>query len=256
MSEEGAVESTSDADVVAEMTAPAWSYAEGVGGEGDAPEWFKSDKYKSVSDQAKAYTELEGRFGAFTGAPESYEFSLSEQLTEAGVELASDDPLIAQFTEMAKEANMSQDMANKLVNMFVESEYAKSGASEEAETARIAEEMAKLGDNAQQRVSNIENWAKANLTPEQVEGLTEMATTAASVTAIEALIAKSKNAPMQTTDVNPVGSGKSLDELNALKFARDENGNLKAQVDPEYRKMVSAEFERAFPGENIITVGG
>jgi len=254
MSEEGSIESTSDADVVAEMTAPSWSYAEGVGGEGDAPDWFKGDKYKSVSDQAKAYNELEGRFGAFTGAPESYEFALSEQLTEAGVELASDDPLIAQFTEMAKEANMSQDMANQLVNMFVESEYAKSGASEEAETARIAEEMAKLGDNAHQRVSNIENWAKANLTPEQVEGLTEMATTAASVTALEALIAKSKNAPMQTADVNPV-SAISRQELEALQFAKDENGNRKMQVDPEYRRMVQQKWAEAMPGENIITVG-
>jgi len=49
-----------------------FSWSEGVNGEGEAPEYFKADKYKSVADQAKAYTELEKRFGGFTGAPEAY----------------------------------------------------------------------------------------------------------------------------------------------------------------------------------------
>jgi len=114
--------------------------------------------------------------------------------------------------------------------------------------------MTKLGDNAQQRVNNIENWARANLTPEQVEGLQDAATTAAGVQAIEALIAKSKNAPMQTSDVNPV-SQISRQELEQLQFAKDENGNRKMAVDPEYRKMVQQKFAEALPGENIITVG-
>ena len=221
----------------------------------NVPEKFWNNDTKAVNNEAvlESYNQLSSKFGAFTGAPDAYEYTLSEQLTEAGVELAADDPLISSFNELAKEANMSGEMANKLVNMFVESQYADSGAAEEAENARISEQMGLLGDNANQRVSNIENWA--NLTPEQVEGLGDATTTAAGVQAVEALIAKSKNAPMQTSDVNPVGAGKSLDELNALKFARDESGNLKSQVDPEYRKMVSAEFERSFPGENIITVG-
>ena len=42
---------------------------EGIKGSGETPEWFKADKYKSIADQAKAYTELEKRFGGFKGAP-------------------------------------------------------------------------------------------------------------------------------------------------------------------------------------------
>jgi len=222
----------------------------------NVPEKFWNNETKSVNnDQVlESYNQLSGKFGAFTGAPESYEFALSEQLTEAGVELSSDDPLITEFTEMAKDSNMSQDMANKLVNMFVESQYADGIAGGEAETARVAEEMGKLGDSAQQRVSNIDNWAKANLTPEQAEGLQDAATTAAGVQAIEALIAKSKNAPMQTGDVNPA-SAVSRQELEALQFAKDDNGNRKMQTDPAYAKMVRQKFAEAMPGENIITVG-
>lgn len=253
MSDEEAVAAT-DEQAVAEAVAPSWSLAEGVGGEGDAPDWFKSDKYTTVSDQAKAYKDLEGKLGAFTGAPESYEFALSEQLTEQGAEIDLESPMITNFIEMAKESNMSQEMAGKLVNMFVESQYADGQISEEAETTRVAEQMKLLGDNANQRVNNIDNWAKANLTPEQAEGLADAATTAAGVQAIEALIAKSRNSPMQTNDVNEAGKV-DMAELQALQFATDENGNRKMATDPEYRKMVRQKFEQALPGENIITVG-
>jgi len=222
----------------------------------NVPEKFWNDETKTVNnDQVlESYNQLSSKFGAFTGAPDEYAFSLSEDLTSNGVELAADDPLIASFSEFAKEKGINQETANDLVNMFVESEYAKSLEGGEAETARVAEQMALLGDNAQQRVNNIDNWSKANLTPEQAEGLTGMATSAASVQAIEALIAKSKNAPMQTNDVNPA-SQISRQELETLQFAKDEHGNRKMQSDPEYAKMVRQKFAEAMPGENIITVG-
>ena len=245
---------TSDQQTVADMAPDAWSYAENISGEGEAPEWFKADKYSTVSDQAKAYKDLEGKFGAFTGAPESYEFALSEQLTEKGIELDGESPLITQFTEMAKESNMSQDMANKLVNMFVESQHADGLAGEDAEEARVTEQMGLLGDSAQQRVDNISNWAKANLTPEQVEGLADATTTAAGVQAVEALIAKSRNTSMQTNDINPA-SAVDMAEIQKLQFALDDNGNRKMAVDPAYRKMVQDKLAQALPGENIITVG-
>ena len=223
----------------------------------NVPEKFWNDETKTVNnDQVlESYNQLSSKFGAFTGAPDEYAFSLSKDLTSNGVELAADDPLIASFSEFAKEKGINQETANDLVNMFVESEYAKSLEGGEAETARVAEQMALLGDNAQQRVNNIDNWSKANLTPEQAEGLTGMATSAASVQAIEALIAKSKNAPMQTNDVNPA-SQISRQELETLQYARDEHGNRKMQSDPDYNKMVKAKYREVYgDGENIITVG-
>ena len=41
----------------------SWLWGENVPGTGDAPEWFNSAKYKSIADQAKAYPELEKKFG-------------------------------------------------------------------------------------------------------------------------------------------------------------------------------------------------
>ena len=47
-------ETTESTEVVSE----GWMMAEDIKGEGDAPEWFKSNKYKTVADQAKAYAGL------------------------------------------------------------------------------------------------------------------------------------------------------------------------------------------------------
>lgn len=222
----------------------------------NVPEKFWNADTKTVNNDAvlESYNQLSTKFGAFTGAPEAYEFALSEQLTEKGIELDSESPLIANFTELAKEANMSSEMANKLVNMFVESQHADGLAGESAEEARVTEQMALLGDNATQRVNNINNWAQANLTPEQVEGLADATTTAAGVQAVEALIAKSRNAPMQTGDITPA-SPVDMAEIEKLQFALDDNGNRKMAVDPVYRKMVQNKLAQALPGENIITVG-
>jgi len=242
-------ETTSDADAVAAAVTD------------DRPDWLL-DRYMTegrsiadaTSEQAKGYNEIRGKLGSFTGAPDAYEFVLNDQLKENGVELEADNPLITSFTEMAKEAGMSQDMANNLVNLFVEGQYADSGANEEAEVARVGEEMKLLGDDAQQRVDNISKWASVHLTPEQVEGLGDATTTAAGVKAVEALISKSRNASMTNTDVEQVSSI-TQSELDELMQARDGNNNLKRQVDPEYRKMVSEKFAILYPGENVHTVG-
>jgi hypothetical protein len=222
----------------------------------NVPEKFWNTETKTTNNEAvlESYNQLSSKFGAFTGAPDSYEFTLNEQLIENGVELSADDPLISSFSELAKESNMSSEMANQLVNMFVESQYADNLQGGEAETARQAEEMGKLGDNSNQRIDNITNWAKANISAEQAEGLSDAMTTAAGVQAIEALIAKSKNAPMQTADVNPA-SQVNMAELQTLQFAKDDNGNRKMHTDPAYRKMVQDKFAQAMPGENIQTIG-
>lgn len=249
MSEEG--------DVVEAVVDDATVVADMIERPENVPEKFWDNDSKAVrnDDVLKSYNELSGKFGSFTGAPEAYEFSLNEQLTENGVELDLENPLISQFSELAKEAGMNGDMANQLVNMFVEGQYAGSLSLQEAETSRQAEEMGKLGDGAQQRIDNISKWASANLSPEQVNGLTESATTAAGIQAIEALIAQTKNSSIVANDATPVEAGLSLQALNELKFARDEQGNLKASVDPEYRKMVTRKFEEAYPGDNLVTVG-
>ena len=66
----------------------AWNLNDTTPGTGEKPAWFKAEKYKNVSEQAKAYTELEKTLGAFVGAPKddkgqpkAYELKLPEGVT-------------------------------------------------------------------------------------------------------------------------------------------------------------------------------
>jgi hypothetical protein len=59
---------------------------------------------------------------------------------------------------------------------------------------------------------------------------------------------------MSNQDMNNV-SQISQQEIQALQFAKDDNGNRRMATDPEYRKMVQEKMAQAFPGENIQTVG-
>jgi hypothetical protein len=234
---------TTDADAVAGMVTPEtpaaeaqYHYADGLPGEGVAPEWFKGDKYKTVSDQAKAYTDLESRFGSFTGAPEEYEIVTSDELKEKGVELSGDDPIMEEALKFAKESNMSQDGFNSMMELYG---MAKVAEAEAIGLAR-ADEIKALGMNAQSRLDNLNAWGKTNLPTDLFEGFQEMATSAAAVQALEKLVAMTRPAAMSATELTPAPGGMTKEELDTMQFAVDDNGVRKMQ-DPEYR----AKFEKA-----------
>ena len=118
------------------------------------PEWYKGDKYKSVAEQAKAYTELEKKFGGFTGAPKD---------GYAGPEgIESDDALLQELTEFATKTNMSQEA-------FGEAWELLTAQSEAVEAVSQEQEIAALGSNAEERIKNVEGYLKNNLDADDYE---------------------------------------------------------------------------------------
>ena len=200
---------------------------------------FVLDKYRAegrteaeaMQLQAQSYGELQSKFGSFTGAPETYEAVLSEELTEAGVELVADDPMLEKAFELGKELNMSQEGMSKLINMYAEIQLAENKAYEE----QRAENMKQLGNNAAARIEGINKWIDANLDNETAQGLRGIATTAEGIKAIEQLISKTKSAPVAPQDSTPVPSV-TPQEVQAMQFAKDEHGNRKINTDPEFKK--------------------
>jgi hypothetical protein len=229
--------------------APAWQWSENVAGEGAAPEWLKGDKYKTVEAQAKAYGELEGKFGSFTGAPEEYDVNISDELKEKGFNVDADDPVIQEFSKWAKESNLSQEGYNGLIELKGMLDAAESQAAED----HMADELKQLGAQGQARIDNINTWANANLPADMIDGFNGMVTNAASATAMEALIAKTRNAPISPEVLTPQTSV-SMDELKTMQFAKDEHGNRKMQ-DPAYRarfQKLSEEVHGAGPARQTI----
>lgn len=221
----------------------AWFWENERQGEGEPPEWFKADKYKSVADQAKAYTEAEKRLGAFKGAPEEYDLKLPEgfELPEGvEVELDKEDPLLQEFLPWAKEHNLSQEAFQDIVGMYVKNQAEELQSTQSAEAA-AAEQKELLGANADKRLSDLAKWGKQNLDADMFDKFASALTTAASVEAFEFVVAKTRNAPLpDPTNINPNLSASKQQELQELRAAKDESGKLKWFTDPIHRNKIEA----------------
>ena len=217
---------------------------DGGGEENQVPEWLQS-KYiaegktqeESISEQAKAYTELSSKFGAFTGAPDEYtEIVLSDELKEMGIEINADDPMLQAAKEFAKESNMSQDGLSGLVNLYAMQQVAENKANDEYQ----AEQMKQLGNNAEARVTNIQQWASKNLDTETLAGLEGFATNAGAVKALEQII-KLTGAKSVDVDESKGNSGVDESEIKAMQFELDSNGQRRINTDKafkeKYKKM-------------------
>jgi hypothetical protein len=219
-------ETTTEAETQTE--APSWFWdagaedKEGVAGNGDKPEWLKSSKYKSVAEQAKAYTELEKKFGAFTGAPEAYE------LPEDAV-VDTSDPMYSTFMEIGKKHGMNNEM-------FTETVTAIAQLQQEQAEARMQQEMKALGNNADYRLKNISDWAQSRLGVDEFDALKDMLTSAKSVEVIEKIMKQSMGTKI--ADESKVIASPTLtkEKIKEMQFAKDEFGNRKMN-DPEYRKQ-------------------
>ncbi len=229
--------STESTETTTEAPTP-WYVSEGVEGAGDKPE-FLQDKYKSLSDQAAAYPELASKFGGFTGAPEDYELSFPDGVEGEWVD---DDPMMANFKGWAKENNLNQEGFTNLLHMYVQNEFDNQGQDR-------ASELAAIGDNAQSRLQNINDFAKANLSEEDYRGVLAATTTAQGVKAIEALIAQTRGYKIPDTSEH-VDAGLSHSDL------REKLADPRYASDPDYRKEVDTLYERKFGKEPRNTVVG
>ena len=215
MLEEQAAPEETTSDTLLDQASPTlnegeYFLSEGIKGAGDMPKWYNPSKYKSVSEQAKAYTELEKKFGGFTGAPKDG-YSGPE-----GIE--SDDVLLSELTEFANNTNMSQDAFNDAWQLL-------STQGEVAEEYNQEQELSKLGDNAQQRIKTVEGFMKNNMSADDFESARSLVTSAESVQLIEMLV--KATAPTKL----PIEGGESptgltWSDIESEMFKKDEQGGL------------------------------
>jgi hypothetical protein len=203
---------------------------------------FVLDKYRAEGRseeealhlQAKSYTDLQSKFGAFEGAPDEYQANLSDELVEAGAALEADDPLLTAAMEYAKESNMSQKGFDGLINLYAQAQLAEDKAMDDYK----AEQMKAL-DNAANRIDGINKWVDANMDAETAEQLRGLIQSADGVKAVEQMIALTQNAPVAPNDAAPAPSITER-EVSEMQFAKDEHGNRRIATDPAFR----AEYER------------
>jgi hypothetical protein len=196
--------------------------SENIKGIGETPEWYKADKYKSVAEQARAYTELEKKFGGFTGAPkDGYELY-------DGVE--SDDALWAELVEFGTANNMNQSALHQAWELLT--------AQEEAlEQVSVEEEISKLGPNAAERITTVEQLMRNNLEPELYEKYRDVVTSAIMIEFIEDFSRSMRPAQLPIDGYVEPG-GIEWADIEAEMFRKDENGNLLRSVDMNHERKI------------------
>lgn len=203
---------------------PSWFIDEGIPGVGERPAWL-ADKFKTVADLGKSYSELEKKVGV---APEDYDFSKSKYL----------DPDYVPFQELkqvAKDKRVPQDVIDKMLES-VDKYMDEFSTNDE-------DEIKKLGDNAQERLTTLNNWAKANLSKDSYEALTSNLRNAESVRALEELRGKMMSNNPHVPNGND-GATHNVATLEDIKMELSNNLG-KYKTDVAYRNDIQKRLEIA-----------
>ena len=219
----------------------------------DDQDWFKKDKYKTVEDQAKAYTELEKKLGEkneLIGAPEDgkYELTMPEGIEGEFIE---GDPLMEAFTKKAAELNLSQSAFDQILHTYL---------TQEANTLKTNKEneVKLLGDNADRRIEALGKWGSANLDAETYEVFRGVASSAAGVALLESMISNSRDHRIQdTNNTHTPATGLTPEKVREMANKVDEKtGQKLMSIDPAYRKKVDQAYEDLYGLEPKTTVIG
>lgn len=183
---------------------PSWYLDEGVPGIGDRPEWLPQ-KYKTMRDAMKARDDLEKKLG--TAPVDNYDFGDFKEVFD------SDNPAFTELAAFAKEKRVPQEVFSKVLESI--DKYGKSFLPD------AAAEKAALGENADQRIEVLGNWADANLTEGTAGMLKSMIgdfVTANSVKALEEIRSKL----MDNGTTVPNGSAQGAGEVESISSLQDE----------------------------------
>lgn len=222
-------------DEVTTPPAPSWFIDEGVPGVGERPEWL-GEKFKSAADLAKSYVELEKKFRA---EPEEYDLTKSKFLD-------GDYAPIQDLMTLAKEKRVPKEVMDKMVESF--DKYMDEFSVD------YTEEFKKLGENAQDRVKTLDNWAQANLSKDSYEALTANLNNAASIKALEELRGKM----MSGNPVVPNGNDSGSNGVEVLADIQAEivNNLSKYKADPKYRAELQGRLEIASKNSGVLDKAG
>lgn len=195
-----------------------WFYDENMAGIGNKPEFLK-DNFKTVSEQARAYTELEKKFGSFKGQPKDG-YSLPD-------DMSGDDALVAEVIKFGQTHNMSQDGFDEMLNL------AMTQANVTEEVSR-EQEMSKLGADASKRISRVDGFLRNNLEADEYDKIAPMLTTASHVELTEALISMTSQESLPVEDI-VTPSGVTFDQYMSEYLKKDENGNTLYSINSSHK---------------------
>lgn len=228
--EENTEENTSTDNETNGATEPTWWMDSDTPGVGDRPE-FLPEKFKSVADMGKSYSELEKRLG---NAPKEYDFSKGESWADPEHEA------FKELADFAKTKNVPQEVMDKVMTSV--------GAYFDGFKPNMDNEREKLGENANEKLETLNNWAKANLSEDAYYALTGSLKTAEAVQAMEEV-----RQLMLDNNTTIPGSGDASTTTTLTREEVDSELQLnfqKYKEDPTYRAEIKAKFAKVATSSN------
>ena len=214
-----------------QVPASSWYYDENLPGEGDKPEWLK-DKYKSATEQAKAYNELDKKLGKFKGAPDEYDLTISDM---PDFKFEDGDPMLGDFLKMAKDANASQDFVSNVLSHYIKSQQFYAPDPQQ--------ELEKIGVNAKQEIAQLREWAGQRLTTDEMQIFGSMVTTADSFRVLQKLRRAATSQPeIAVTKGNVNHNQGAISERQLNELIADPRFNS----DPLFRAEVEAKAQHVW----------
>jgi hypothetical protein len=201
----------------------------------ERPDWLP-EKFKTGADLAKSYSELEKKFST---APDPYDLGKSKFL---------DDQYgpIQDFMSFAREKKVPKEVMDKMVESI--DKYMDEFSVD------YTEEVKKLGDNAEERIKLLDNWAQANLSRDAYEALTGSLNNANAIKALEEIRGKMMN----SNTVIPNGNDASANNAASLDDIKGEivNNLEKYKTDPKYRADVQNRLALASKNSGFVDKQG
>ncbi|OQX93120.1 MAG: hypothetical protein B6I17_04160 [Tenericutes bacterium 4572_104] len=140
-----------------------WFYDEDIKGEGEAPDWFNAKTFKTVTEQAKAQSELRKMLGdkkdlediykERQSIPEVYSADLGEGYEN--VKFKSDDPMLGWFNDFCKKSHIPQEKYNDALKWWVDSSREQQSKNQN----KTEDALKSLGTTGKQQLDELSAWA-------------------------------------------------------------------------------------------------
>lgn len=213
----------------APTAAPEWFIMEGLKGEGERPAYFSS-KYKTLVDQAKAYTELEKKLGSAKSAPDKYDISKYEAI------LKPEDMTTQKLLNVARERHVSQEGMEGILDVF--SEYLS------AQEMDVSKEIEKLGPNGRERINVVAQWIQNTFSEKAIESLNKLPKNADFINFMDEV--RQLQHANRTSVPSAEGTPSKFVPLTVGEVEAEMKANFQRyNEDPRYRAEIKAKFAQA-----------
>lgn len=170
-----------------------------------------------------------------SSVPESYEVRLPEVPEDVEITVNPEQELVKSWQQICRDNGLSQEVFDQGVAAFVNNEIAG--------LPNLQEEMAKLGDNARERIEAADLWSKKYLSTDSYDAIANLASTAEGVKALEEIMSLSRSKPLPNTNtVIDV----ELDERDLQSMMKDPRYWKEGMKDPAYIAKVTNLYQKKY----------